>query len=340
MKNYKISIVVILLLLTAFLSSCEHHVQMKTKVHADGSLDKTIILESDDSTLTLRNYFNVGSNRGWQSSTKGINEKSKKFRYTFQKSFSSASKANSELAIPSDSAFRVTSKFESRFRWFYTHLYYSDTYQAINKFDLPVNDYLIKEDFQFIEKLPAEGRSISKADSLFLTALNERIFDHYATRGYFEDYFKLLLDFTSDASQKQLLKTHKETLFQLLSKMDNVDDNVLRKLTDSLGVSVDFGSAYKKSKALVENKIKFMTWAMEGKYNHIIEMPGEVVSHNADSVGGDKFYWTPSRLKFAFHDYTFFVETRKPNIWAWVISAVVLILASLGFIKRKQTVRN
>ena len=194
--NPKNSIGIIAIVVISILSSCEHSVQLKTKVHADGTLDKTIILESEDSTLAQHNRFNIGESNGWQVSIQLINKKDKKLRYTFQKSFSSASHANTELVHSSDSLFSVTSKFESSFHWFYTYLYYSDTYRATNRFDLPVNDFLIKEDFQFIDNLPAEGKSISKADSLFLTKLNERIFDHYASHGYFEDYYRLMTDLT------------------------------------------------------------------------------------------------------------------------------------------------
>jgi hypothetical protein len=336
--NAKNSIGIISLVTIAVLSSCEHNVQFKTKVHADGSLDKTIILEAEDSTVAQHNRFNVSESQGWKVSVQRIKEKDKKFRYTFQKSFSLASHANTELVHSSDSLFSVTSKFESRFRWFYTYLDYSDTYRATNRFDLPVSDYLNKEDFQFIDNLPAEGKSISKADSLFLTKLNERIFDHYATRGYFEDYYRLLTDLTTDGLERKLLASRKEKLFQLMNSKDNgLEGDFLPKLADSLGLAINFSNpAYKIRKAEVENKFKFMSWATEGKYQHTIEIPGEVVSHNADSIQGNSFYWSPSHLKFAFHDYSFFVTTRKPNVWAWLISLGVIGLTILGLIRSSR----
>jgi hypothetical protein len=346
MKN-NISIGLLLILFLVVLSSCEHAVEMKTIVHADGSLDKIIVLESADSTLAEHNYLDIGKAQGWQVDIQQIKDNAKsrtekkkqdkKFLYTFRKSFHSDAEANDELAKPSDSLFRITSKFESRFRWFYTNIRYSDTYHAINRFDLSTEDYLTKEDFQFIDNLPAEGKSISKADSLFLIGLNERIFDHYGDRAYFDDYYKILTDLTKDALQREKLQAQQKAIFQSMSKRKDIEEDFLPKLADSLGVSIDFTSnEYKRRKLEVKNKLEFASWAAGGKYEHAIEMNHEIVSHNADSVRGNTFYWSPSYLKFLFRDYTFFVETRKPNSWAWIVSLIVLILAALGLVKSRK----
>lgn len=344
MKN-NITIGLLLTLFAVLLSSCEHTVEMRTIVHEDGSLDKTIVLESADSTLTEHNYLGIGKPQGWQVDVQQINDNAKsrdekkkqdkKFLYTFKKSFHTDVEANDELAKPSDSLFRITSKFESRFRWFYTNMHYSDTYHAINRFDLSTEDYLTQEDFQFIDNLPAEGKSISKADSLFLIGLNERIFDHYGNRAYFDEHYKILTDLIKDDRQREKLQTQHEAIFQSMDKRKDIEEDFLPKLADSLGVFIDFTSAeYKKRKLAAENKLKFASWAAEGKYRHAIEMPYEIVSHNADSVRENTFYWSPSYLKFLFRDYTFFAEARKPNIWAWVVSLIVLILAAIGLVRR------
>jgi hypothetical protein len=344
MKN-NIAIGLLLILFLVALSSCEHAVEMKTIVYADGSLDKIVVLESADSTLAEHNYLDIGKTQGWQVDIQRINDNAKssadnkkqdkKFLYTFKKLFHSDAEANDELAKPSDSLFRITSKFESRFRWFYTNVYYSDTYHAINRFDLSTEDYLTKEDFQFIDNLPAEGKPISKADSLFLIGLNERIFDHYGNRAYFNDFYKILTDLANEATQREKLNAMREAIFQSMSKRKDIEEDFLPKLADSLGVSIDFTSTeYKKRKLAAENRLKFASWAAEGKYRHVIEMPNEIVSHNADSVSENTFYWSPSYLKFLFRDYTFFAETRKPNIWTWVVSLIVLILAAFGLVRR------
>ncbi|MCX8490411.1 MAG: hypothetical protein ORN54_05025 [Cyclobacteriaceae bacterium] len=346
MKNYKVGFGLFFSLFYLLIfSSCEHRVEVKTRVHENGSLDKTIVLHSKQPKQDTQNYFGISAKEGWEvsidslqpstSSKKDSSKREAKYTYSFSKSFQSADIANLELATSSDSLFRLTSKFEKKFRWFYTTYVYSDTYHAINRFKLSTNDYLTEVDFEFINNLPAEGKPISKADSLFLNKLNERIFDHYVNRAYFEEYFQLLIDL-ANAAQREKLLTHQEAIYELLSENDSkLDNDPWPSLLDSLGIDIDISSSeYGTRKARVEKKFDFMSWASEGKYNHTIAMEGEIVKHNADSVAGNEFYWTPSYLKFAFKDYTFFAETRKPNILAWVLSIFVLLAAVWGLRKK------
>ncbi len=346
MKNYKVrfSLYFSICCLLVF-SSCEHRVEMKTVVHENGSLDKKIVLLSKEQKQDTNNYFGIGTKQGWEvsvdstqsiaSSKEDSSKKETKYTYSFSKSFQSDDIANNELATPSDSLFRVTSKFEKKFRWFYTTYLYSDTYHAINRFRLSANDYLTEVDFQFIDNLPAEGKPITKADSLFLNKLNERIFDHYANRAYFEEYFQLLTDLAS-ASQREKLVRHQESIYKLLSDKDSkLDSDPWPSLLDSLGIGIDVSSSeYRTRKTWAESKFNFMSWASEGKYKHAIALDGEIVNHNADSVAGNEFCWTPSYLKFAFKDYTFFAETKKPNIPAWVVSILVLLAVVWGLRKK------
>ncbi|MDZ7648711.1 MAG: hypothetical protein U5K54_16885 [Cytophagales bacterium] len=191
----KLTLNILLLVTLIFFTSCEHNVSMETTVHEDGSLDKTIILEVEDTT---KNFLGIGPHSGWQMKSVSIEDsakekikESKKWQVTYQKKFTSAEEANQALAAESDSLFRVSSKFEKKFKWFYTYLYYSDTYYKINRMALPPDDYVAKEDYDFIERLPAEGSLISKADSLYLARLHKKIFDVYGLRAIFEMYYSL-----------------------------------------------------------------------------------------------------------------------------------------------------
>jgi hypothetical protein len=184
----------LLVALIAGLSSCGHNVSMETTVHEDGSLDKTIVLETEDTT---KNFLGINAESGWKTRTHRIDsankksESNKKWSVVFQKNFTSSEEANIDLATPSDTLFRVSSTFDKKFRWFYTYLYYADTYKAINRMVLPPHDYIVREDYAFIDRLPAEGQTISKADSFYLSELNKRIFDVYGLRAIYEAYYDL-----------------------------------------------------------------------------------------------------------------------------------------------------
>jgi hypothetical protein len=264
-------------------------------------------------------------------------EKNQEFKYAYQKSFTSAAEANAELAQPSDSLFRVTSVFDKKFRWFYTYLTYQEIYHAINRFQLPITDYFTAQDFDFIAQLPPEGNSISKADSLFLDGLMNRIYDYYGSRGYFEEYYSLLLEVNMTDTQREQLILQKEEIYHTLTHHEEIEDDFLPLLADSLGIILDTtSSAYQQKVKRIESKLKFMSWASDGKYNQVIDMPGELVSHNADSVQGNVLMWSPPAIKFMLRDYTFQAESRQRNNWAWGVSVLVLLMSIFLLIRKKR----
>ncbi|HMR56521.1 MAG TPA: hypothetical protein PLM56_16485 [Cyclobacteriaceae bacterium] len=345
----KISIWILCGGVLAWLTACEHRVSMETTVHPDGQLDKTIFREVDRKQKKIKESFvhfiDTVHLAEWQpvdSTAFPVYLKAKEDKkfIGFKKHFASADEANQHLAAPNDSLFRVTSSFEKKFRWFFTYITYSDTYHAINRLGLPHDDFFTKEDFQFIERLPAEGKSISPADSLYLKMLNEKITDHYANRAFFEAYFNLLLE----QVEKQLpgtdfaakLKSRKEVFYKMVIEDNDMEDDFLQAFADSLQIPIRLNSLpeYVNTENLLEQKINFISTAYDGKYTHAIHMPWAIVNTNADSVAGNSAYWAPPSVKFLLTDNTLSVEARKTNYWA--IGATVLLIMGVGWLLRKR----
>jgi len=336
----------ILVVLLAALSSCEHKVYMETTVHEDGSLDKTIVLETADTT---KNFLNIGPQSGWTMMTRAIedtvqdNKKDKKWNVTYQKKYTSSAEANAELATDSDTLFRVSSTFEKKFKWFYTYLYYADTYHTINCMTLPPDNFITPEDYAFIDRLPAEGKVISKADSFFLSELHQRIFDVYGIRAIYEEHYslneKLIKESGLEERWLDTLKKHKESVYQQLVKHQDVPDDFMFKAMDSLGIPFPMQkmrARYDELYKLEDAKTNFINHASEGKYTHVINMPWHVVRTNADSVAGSRLQWNPPAIKFLLKDHTMYAEARKVNYWAFAISLLVLGFTGYLFARKNR----
>jgi len=334
------------------LSACGHNVSMETTVHEDGSLDKTIVLEVEDTT---KNFLGIGRDTGWmmtssliEDSTKQKKETKKKWTVTYQKTFNSSESANTELASSSDSLFRISSKFDKKFRWFYTYLYYSDTYRTINRMTLPPDDYMTQEDYAFMDRLPAEGEVISKADSFYLAELHKRIFDIYGLRAIYEEHYDLDMTLIRESGIENrwidTLQKHKENLFKWLTEQQDVPENntpydFMYNAMDSLGIPIPydkmrtrFDELYKQT----DTKTNFINHASEGKYTHKINMPWNVVHTNADSVSGNQLMWNPPSIKFLLKDYTMYAEARKVNYWAFGVSLLVLGFTAYLFVRKSR----
>jgi hypothetical protein len=342
MKTIK-SFLAVLALFVIF-TGCENPIRMETIVHEDGSLDKSILMEEADSLQMYQNVFGINKSKGWIMSVKASTDtaKNKKIAVAFKKSFPSAEAINLELDKDSDTLFRIHSSFNKSFRWFYTYMRYSENFRPIDRFKLIKSDeYFNAEDKSFIDRMPGEGMAISKADSVFLQILNEKIYERYANQALFNEQFAIIKEVvkqnTSEAKWIDTLNKNKDFIYRKLEDQKDDDPSLVIKMIDSLGVTLPIEKATQDfvvaSKDL-NSRIGFMSFARDGKYSNMIEMPWAVVNSNADSVAGNKLYWKPLATKFAIQEYEMFAEARKLNWWAMGISLLIIGLTIFLFQKK------
>lgn len=349
-----LSFVIVSLLLIVTLASCEYDVATETTVYADGSLDKTIVIENrSEKTDSAAYLFNVSS---WQ---KKIIERTKTDpvdttgsapidsvkstiveRFTsFEKKFNSVNDVNVELAVLSDTLLQVTSKFEKKFRWFYTYITYSETYHKLNKLKLNPNDYFTVEDYAFIDRLPAEGKNITKADELYLNLLHDKIYDTYGEKAIYDELFGLASIVVNTPAGLDSLKKHQNKIRDALDKNSN-DDLPKRFLTviDSFKIVADKGkyNEFERSLNAYSKKVSFMGTAEVGKYINRINLPWTVVKTNADSVSGNSLFWAPPTIRFVLKDYTMYGECRKLNWWAVIVSVLIVGFTGYLFIRKRN----
>ena len=336
----KTNIIIALALGALLFSSCEHPMTLETEVHEDGTLDKTITFEKGDSSLITNNIFGIDSTKEWSAEIVELPVERKEngsdkiqYKTIFKKHFESVDQLNSELNTSSDTLFRIKSTFDKKFRWFYTYIRYTETFLPINRFKmLSPEDYLNEEDNQFINRLPGEGKRISKADSLYLQMLNVKIGDYYTNMAIFNEEFEIMKELVkrSNLENKWMdtLIRKKEFIYNHIEKMKGEPDFALQ-IADSLHIPLNREKATKDAYALAKDlnsRISFMGFANDGKYTNIINMPWKVVNSNADSVVGNKLLWRPLVTKFQFKEYQMYAESRKLNRWALGVSGLLVLL--------------
>lgn len=333
------------LLALILLTACENPITFKTVVQEDGSLDKTIVLDKTRKGYVEQNYFGINEQNGWMVEV--VEDESEKdnhqYRIAFSKHFNSVDDANNELDRPVDTLFQIQSTFEKKFRWFYTYIYYAETIRPINRFTLtPIENYFTQEDFAFIDRLPGEGTAISKADSVYLEVLNEKISDRFAKMAMFDevnDMIKIvIMNNNLDKRWLDTLERNKEFIYQLID--DPKSDNFLPgQIADTLGIPIDHDQVQKDFDALTkkfESRLNFMSYAYDGgKYLNEIHLPWKIINTNADSVVQNVAVWKPLATKFALRDYTMYAECRQMNLWAVLISVGIGVLTLWLFIKKR-----
>jgi hypothetical protein len=347
MKTLPLLILSLLVILT--LASCEFDVATETTVYPDGSLDKTIAVEKIDSANFV---FNVST---WEKSLVEKEKKSepidsagaiakKQFdKFTsFHKKFNSVDEVNAELSVISDTVLQVTSKFDKKFRWFYTYITYSETYHKLNKMKLNPEDYFTSEDYAFIDRLPAEGQKISKADELYLKLLHDKIFTDYGETAFFEELFELTFIVVNTQSGIDSLKKHKKDFREAMEKLDEKkidEDKLLLATIDSFKISIDKSkiAELEGSQQKFWKKAGFISSANDGKFVNRVNLPWPIVKSNADSVSGNSLFWTPPSIKFLLKDYTMYGECRKLNWWAVIVSVLIVGFTGYLFVRKRSS---
>lgn len=337
------------LLALILLTACENPIAFKTIVHEDGSLDKTIVLEKTRKDNADQNYFGVNQQSGWTVEiTEDESEKDDhKYRIAFSKHFNSVDDVNSELDRPADTLFQIHSTFEKKFRWFYTYIHYTETIRPINRFTLtPVENFFNQEDFAFIDRLPGEGTAISKADSVYLEVLNEKISDRFVKMALFDEANNMIKAVIAknniDKRWLDTLDQNKELIYRIIDDPKS-ENNIPAQIADTLGIPLDKDQAGKDFEALskkFESRLNFMSYAYDGgKYVNEIHLPWEIIHSNADSVVQNVAVWKPLAVKFALRDYTMYAECRQMNVWAVLVSVGIGLLTVVLFVKEIRVVK-
>lgn len=333
------------LLALILLTACENPIAFKTIVHEDGSLDKTIVLEKTGKDKAEQNYFGINEQSGWTTEiTEDKSEKDdNKYRIAFSKHFSSVDDVNNELDWQADTLFQIHSTFDKKFRWFYTYIHYTETIRPINRFTLtPVENFFNQEDFAFIERLPGEGTAISKADSIYLEVLNEKISDRFVKMALFDEANNMIKTVIAknnlDKRWLDTLDQNKELIYRIIDDPKS-ENNIPAQIADTLGIPLDKDQAGKDFEALskkFESRLNFMSYAYDGgKYVNEIHLPWEIIHTNADSVVQNVAVWKPLAVKFALREYTMYAECRQMNLWAVLVSVGIGILTLWLFIKKR-----
>jgi len=333
----------LLLLCLLVFSACDNQVSMKTIVQEDGSLEKTIILEKTGLHQAGKNIFGINEHNGWATQVTKLDSTHDKYRIEFKKNFASVDVVNQELDQETDTLFRIHSTFEKHFRWFYTYIRYSETFRPINRFKIiSTDDFFNLEDNAFIDRLPGEGTPISKADSVFLETLNEKITERFVNMAFYYEINEILNEVVirNNLDKKWLdtLKNNTDLAGDIIESFKgNKENNKLDQVVNSL--VLDNPKAEKDLDELTSelgNREDFMSNAYYSTYKIETQLPWEISSSNADSVSGNTLIWRPLATKFAIKPYTMYAESRQLNLWAVVVSLVILVGTGFLFLRKSK----
>jgi hypothetical protein len=301
------SIIFILVILVAA-SGCKKDKKITTKINSDGSCVRTIAVTPVSDTSAS---FPIPTDQSWESKLEGDTEKV----YIASKRFANVNQINDEFRRSDKVSVEI--KFEKRFRWFFTYFQYQETYKSCFPIRrIPIQSFLTKEEYaRYLQGDTAK-------------ALKVRV-DEYFMINIFEEFYSCLIDSVEklhDPSLPVSVFIEKKNTFNIDSMEHNPSD-LVQYLEKSL--HLNFGGKLNRQidriMKSINDRIQFQFNA-GGDYTNEVELPGIILSTNADAVEGNKVLWHFNEDKFSFLDFTMTAESRIVNIWTSYISGVVLLV--------------
>lgn len=236
-------------------------------------------------------------------------------------------------------------EFEKRFRWFFTYYYFSERYPRIELFSkIPLNKYITNEEAEMYLKgglnhfAGMNGLEIMEK----MQPIDQRL-DQWLNHNLFAQFYMAIsvhLDdlegFTIDSAQ---YLQNMDSVFAMPERDKILEKDGMAVLLDRYYKTTAFTRLYENVKGLDEKLMNgeytdFLNYYKPKLEYHLV-MPGKVITTNCERFPADTLHWTVTAYRFTLGDLKLTAQSRKANLWAFVISGIVIVLALITWrIKR------
>jgi hypothetical protein len=334
-----------------FLFSCTtREYDNETVINADGSCERNITLKSEDASA-FKHPFSFLIDSSWKVEK---DTTSKKRLLKAQRKFNNVDEMNNFLIDTGCNWSNIKHDYHlnKRFRWFYSYYDYSERYARLNPFNkIPVSDYLSKDELLLM--MEEETDYLAGRDSAEIEKIKEQIIDkvgYFFGRTMFESFYETLLQavdtLKSDELTKDKVKADKKYFIERIKKVERKTGDFpdigefdkMIKLCDTIFKS----NVLSRNKIIVDRvftaykekckKVDKLSSVYGDKESNSVKMPGLIIDTNAKNLIGNKVSWKYNLFKSLFKDYEIKVTSRVINVWAFIVSGIVIVLALIGII--------
>lgn len=238
------------------------------------------------------------------------------------------------------SKMKVDYRLEKKFRWFYTYYTYTETYPKIEtKFKTPVDSFMTKEEATFwFTGVPNIFKGMNGIELREAIGELEEKCNLWFAKNMWNNEFEVLL------ANYNLMKNPPVTLDSLAnckdelfnSKVKDDKDFDMEKILNGFFKTKSFSvywetkeSPLKKHEKDFEEQEFVALFTKE--FNYKLCMPGRITPIENVVLSGDTIHWKLTAYRMLYDDYVIAAESRKANIWAFIVSGLILALAIGSF---------
>lgn len=336
---FKISFV-----LTALaLASCEEwNVQMDTQVMRDGSCVRTVKTDNDGCLAEDDGWVVLETKDSVRDFTK---DKIK--AVTVSRKFDKVEDMNGFPALQIyGKPLRSESTLDRKFKWFYTDYIFTETFRGWeDSFNIPVTDYMSQDEASFwFTGYPELPKGITGKELDYLADISCKA-EHWAFDIVWDIYFNTIARYYDQIENPPV---DRETFLSMRDSVMNSayqeglefwsgigENNALKYLDRFFNTDVftetEIPEADSYSEALWYQSVGL--GGLKVLYN--LRMPGKVIDAGRGQVEDGVIQYRFGADYLTVGDYTFTATSRCVNVWAFLLSGLILVIAvGSFFIKR------
>ena len=312
------------------LSACRE-ITVRTIVNNDGTFTRMITV-SGDSAEAFKKELPYPLDTSWVMTSKKDAAGKGKYIVTYTKHFKESKEVEAEISRDTSWKKQLVRHIEirKRFGFFYSYIEYKEVYTAANPFTvLPFKDYVKPQDMLWLTR----KHSIqSPADSVRRKAAEDTVMT-YLVESAAAEVEKILADGIRKLNDPRLDA----------KRVHEFHDSIRIALSDDkIKEGAAFIDAYRRwtGKPAVDRlkelkpplfcefdkKTRFILNLLGMEEFHTeAEMPGLITGTNSSVLNGNRVSWDVFPMAFLLEDYAMEVESRVINVWAFVLSGLILL---------------
>lgn len=331
MKRFHITIISYVLIVILF-AGCRE-LRIETAVQRDGSVIRTIETKGGEASDLFELGLPVDSSWSLTERTE-ISEEDTVVYQIATRRFQTAGEMNQVFGCESDSLSRLRfcATLEQDFRWFHSFWTYTETYQSYFPFQkISASEYLT----------PNELQVYTNADSL-PEQVDSRV-EEFFEKAMFLEMYQPVLD-TLRSMEKPVISVDSLMLYRdsleisIFNLESESDSAMIQDIMDTMRDILADTDVYQLEPLISRQYNQILRKegfhiSVPEEWTHEIQMPGVIITTSADSlVNPSAARWQFESRKFQLTDHSMTVTSRVMNVWAIVVTSLVIIMLILGIV--------
>ena len=239
--------------------------------------------------------------------------------------------------------FKASSKLEKRFKWFYTDYTFTETfaYEDSTLFPIPLTKFLSADTASFwFTGQPDLTQNLSGAEQKDLLDEIEKKIDKWTNANWFYEICNVIIanydKIQNPPVSKERFSIVRDSLVMLPCVLNAKEsEGQGNNITNLIGDAFQ-SDAYNQFFQKYDGGFKSYKQLLSFGSNYDLKMPGTVIDAGMGQYDGDVIHYRLGGEQMIPGDYTITATSRVTNIWAFIVTILVIILAIGSFCYRRK----